>query len=91
MEEDAGAREIDEDAGEASAAKRPRMFPPSEALVPSPSASPYGAGKHTAAPVASSVLNTRAILSVLKGRWTSILEIVVGRALCLEAYLYTQA
>lgn len=70
MEEEPSAgpgREIDEDAIASHAPKRPRLFQQGDDLNPSPSPSYATPAAHTAGPVASSVLNTRAILSVLKG------------------------
>ena len=70
MEEDAppaAGRELEDETVGPPSAKRPRLFQQRDDLNPSPSPSYAAPTPHTAAPVTSSVLNTRAILSVLKG------------------------
>lgn len=69
MDEDAGpapGREADEDFAGPPSGKRARLSQQTEALNTTPSPSFPSSAPHGPAPVTSSVLNTRAILSVLK-------------------------
>ena len=78
MEEEpspAPGRDMDDDAVGPPSAKRPRLF--QQDLNPSPSPSYAPPAAHTAAPVTSSVLNTRAILSVLKGRAQDVTQLLL--------------
>lgn len=76
MDEDAGpapGREADEDFAGPPSGKRARLSQQTEALNTTPSPSFPSSAPHGPAPVTSSVLNTRAILSVLKGKLLCLL------------------